>query len=187
VTQCNEISPLLGAFGDGELKPHQMQEVARHLAKCQSCEAELAETSALGMQLRANAIEPDLTGFALGVQQRIAKLTPPFHIRLRRYLESARERLTTGLALGAAALATAALTAVLLSPYASQLALGRHASQVAGESAVPGASETSGSELAAAAADSEAVIASVESHVPSVAVWSAPENHTAVIWIPDQR
>jgi anti-sigma factor RsiW len=122
MVQCKEILPLLEVYQDGELEPAQMQQVARHLAGCAGCESELAATAALGRNLRAVAIEPDLRGFAAGVQQRLAELTPPLHVRAYRYVESLREQIGMALALGAAGLAAAAVTAVLLTPYVSQYA-----------------------------------------------------------------
>ena len=42
MARCEEMTLLLGPFEDGELEPHEMQEVARHLAGCPACETELA-------------------------------------------------------------------------------------------------------------------------------------------------
>src|SRR5246127_4233374 len=74
MAQCDDIAPLLGTFEDGELPPHQMQEVARHLASCASCEETLAEYSKLGRLLRETASAPALDGFVMAVQARIDQL-----------------------------------------------------------------------------------------------------------------
>ena len=37
MAECGEISMMLGAFEDSELEPNEMQEVAYHLARCESC------------------------------------------------------------------------------------------------------------------------------------------------------
>ncbi len=188
MAQCNEIGLMLGAFEDGELEPHEMQEVARHLAQCPACEADLSATAALGHQLRAVAIEPDLAGFAQAVQKRIASLTPPMHVRVRRYFESLGEQMTMAIALGSAGLATAALTAVLLTPYVDRF--GTQGSQVASVTHGQPTTTTAGAvevvERDVSPDDSQASISSLESHVPSVAVWSAPQGKTTVIWVPDQ-
>jgi anti-sigma factor RsiW len=200
MADCTEIRPRLGAFEDGELQPSETHEVTRHLAQCTSCEAELADIAGLGGRLRAIAVEPDLTGFTQAVQKRITALTTPLHVRVRRYIESVREQISAGFALTAAGLATAALTALLLTPHASQIAsrLGLQSGPVPTSapmtlaSASPSAPtvETVENEVSpelVASRDSRAVISSLESHVPSVAVWSEPEAKTAVIWVPDQQ
>src|ERR1700728_1188316 len=71
---CELIAPLLGACQDGELEPHEMQNVARHLATCKTCEEELADYNAIGLQLREAITIPPLTGFAAGVDRRIAAM-----------------------------------------------------------------------------------------------------------------
>ncbi len=184
VAQCNQISPMLGAFEDGELEPHEMHEVARHLAQCKACEGELAENAALGRHLRAVAVEPALDGFADAVQKRLAALTPPIYVRARRYFETAREQLNTAFALTAAALATAALTVVILTPYAYRLA--SRGSRATPAATLASVESRAGSEFAEATVDSHTVISSLESHVPSVAVWSEPETQTTVIWVSDR-
>src|SRR5208337_3170564 len=117
MARCDEIGPLLGAFDDGELEPHEMQEVARHLAQCAACERELAANVALGCRLRDTLSAPALEGFAEAVQMRIRQTAPPLYVRIGRRLEASRERIVAALAIAAAGLATAALTAVLLTPY----------------------------------------------------------------------
>jgi len=190
--RCDDIVPMLGAFEDGELSGTEQQDVARHLAECSSCRTEMAATAALGEQLRAIAVEPDLAGFTAAVLERIAELTPPLHVRIRRYFESAREQLNASFALSAAALATAALTALLIAPYAArfvrhsqvQLASAPQASNSA-EPTVEFVENEVSPRIVTPVVEPRTVIASVESHVPSVAVWS--ENATPVIWVPDQR
>jgi len=67
MAQCDDIAPLLGTFEDGELAPHEMQEVARHLAGCANCEETLAGYSNVGRLLREAATAPALDGFAIAV------------------------------------------------------------------------------------------------------------------------
>ena len=191
--QCNEIAPMLGAYEDGELGGTEQREVARHLAECASCKTEMASTAALGAQLRATVIEPDLTGFAEAVLERIADLTPPLHVRIGRYFESVREQLSATFALGAAGLAVAALTAVLIAPYAARFINQGSQTQVASAPAASAApavefvqNEVSPS-IVTPLMEPRTVVASLESHIPSVAVWGAPENVTSVVWVPNQR
>jgi anti-sigma factor RsiW len=186
VAQCSDISPMLGGFEDGELETREMHEVARHLAQCKACEAELADNAAVGRYLRAVAEEPALDGFAEAVQARLATLTPPIHVRVRHYLQAAREQISAGFALSAAALATAALTAVILTPYVSQIFSPQKPS-VQSASVPPSVQAPGSAEFAQATVDSPTVISSLESHVATVALWNEPETQTTVIWVPDQR
>jgi len=185
--ECNEIAPMLGAYEDGELAGTEQREVARHLAECASCKTEMAATTVLGAQLRAAAIEPDLTGFAEAVLERIADLTPPLHVRISRYFQSVREQLSATFALGAAGLAVAALTAVLVAPYAARFIKQGSQTQVASAPAVEFVENEVSPAIVTPPVEPRTVIASLDSHIPSVAVWSAPENATAVLWVPDQR
>src|SRR5260221_13369597 len=81
MAQCNETIPLLGTFEDGELEPHEMQEVARHLDGCKSCEEYLAGYSTLGRLLRDAAPAVALDDVAQGVRARIEALRPPLRRR----------------------------------------------------------------------------------------------------------
>jgi len=193
--QCNEITPMLGAYEDGELGGAEQLEVTRHLAGCALCKTEMAATAALGTQLRATAIEPDLTGFTQAVLGRIADLTPPLHVRISRYFESVREQLNAGFAFGAAGLAVAALTAVLIAPYAAKFINQGSQTQVASVQAAPADAAPSvefvenevSPSIVTPQVEARTVLASLESHIPSVAVWSAPESTTSVLWVSDQR
>ena len=76
MTQCEQIEPLLTGFADGELLPSEMQSVARHLAVCEKCEAELVDFAAIGERLREIMGEPNLEGFAQSVMAKLPKPTP---------------------------------------------------------------------------------------------------------------
>ncbi len=65
---------MLGAVGDGELEPNDLQEVARHVELCASCTGELSDYSKIGRELRAIAVMPSLEGFTKSVLNVIAKL-----------------------------------------------------------------------------------------------------------------
>src|SRR5579859_6820338 len=88
MARCEDIKLLLGPFEDGELEPHEMQEVARHLAGCAECEDELADYRSLAVALRGAAAIPDLTGFTTSVLARIDELPVPIRVRVRRYFTS---------------------------------------------------------------------------------------------------
>src|SRR5260370_26858341 len=116
MAQCDDIAPLLGTFEDGELAPHEMQEVARHLAGCANCEETLAGYSNVVRLLREAATAPALDGFAIAVQARIEQLRPPLRVRLGRWFGAHRERFGGGMAVAFAMAAAALLTGVITTP-----------------------------------------------------------------------
>jgi anti-sigma factor RsiW len=191
MAQCSEIAPLLGAFEDSELEPHEMQEVARHLASCKACEETLAGYSTLGRLLRDAAPAPALDGFAMAVQARIEQLRPPLRVRLGRWFETERERFGTTAAMAFAMAAAAILTVVITSPFARNLiGAGSHDIRVAERDTRTLARD--GDKLpaalaAAASAEPSTIISKLETSNPDVAVWSEPSQDTTVIWLPDQQ
>jgi len=191
MAQCNDIAPLLGSFEDGELAPHEMREVARHLASCASCEQTLAGYSDVGRLLRETASAPALDGFALAVQARIEQLRPPLRVRVGRWFEAQRERFGGGLAVAFAMAIAAILTVVITTPFARNLVgVGaNHVTQLAKRDARALARERAKSSAAIASATSEpsTIISKLESSNPDVAVWSEPSQDTTVIWLPDQQ
>jgi anti-sigma factor RsiW len=199
--QCIEIAPILGAFADGELSPEETRKVTSHLARCRACEAESAATAAIGVQLRAVAIQPNLEGFTNAVLKRLTELTPPLHVRVRRYFqgyfEGLREQFGAAIAIGAAGLATAALTALLLTPYAYRLATGGSHAQIASTSApvetaaaapantVEVVEHEISPEMAASGRDPRVMLSSLDSRGP--ASWSTPETAPDLTFVSDQR
>jgi anti-sigma factor RsiW len=117
MARCDDIKLLLGPFEDGELEPHEMQEVARHVVGCSDCEGELADYRTLAVTLRGVAPMPDLAGFAAAVLARIEELPIHFGVRIRRYLTSFSDGIGATIATGLAAAAVAVVTAVILTPY----------------------------------------------------------------------
>ncbi|HUA35389.1 MAG TPA: zf-HC2 domain-containing protein [Candidatus Binataceae bacterium] len=128
MAQCSEISLLLGPFGDGELESGEIREVAFHLARCESCAAELADLTSLGNELRLNAIEPALDGFQRAVMKRIDELPEPFTTRVSDWFAGLSRRLSTGFAMGAAMAAVAAITTIVVTPYAERFSV-KHLAQ----------------------------------------------------------
>jgi anti-sigma factor RsiW len=203
MAECSEMSLMLGPFEDGELEPNEMQEVAFHLARCESCTDALSAYSSLGRELRTITPEPQLAGFAAAVVSRIDRLPQPFWTRLGRFFSRGSDYIGSGFAWSTAVAAVAVLTAVMITPYAEQFA-GRHpatASTVArldrdaatladnsnsASDASSVAARAAERDAAIASSDSHAVISRLESDIPSVAVWSEPRTDTTVIWLPDQ-
>ncbi len=193
MAECGEIGMMLGAFEDSELEPNEMQEVAFHLARCESCTGILADYSTLGRDLRSIAPEPSLAGFSGAVIARVDRLPQPVLTRIARYLRRQADSVGSGLAWGGAAAAVAVLTIILMTPYAEQfanrgphsatsIATAEHEAAMA-ENQVAGSST---SEPTMADNDSHADISRLESENHSVAVWTEPRRDTTVIWLPDQ-
>jgi anti-sigma factor RsiW len=195
MAECSEMSLMLGAFEDAELEPNEMQEVAYHLARCDSCSGILSDYSTVGRELRSitpalDFAAPNLAGFADAVIARIDRLPQPWFRRVERYFGSGADFLGSGFAWGGAVAAVAMLTMILLTPYAQQLS-GRKlgaptaaSNQLAAATTIAGAPANDQSSMADN--DSHAVISRLESGNPSVAVWSEPRKDTTVIWLPDQ-
>ena len=85
MAECGEISMMLGAFEDSELEPNEMQEVAFHLARCESCTSVLADYSTLGRDLRSITAAPSLAGFSNAVIARVDRLPQPVLTRIERF------------------------------------------------------------------------------------------------------
>ncbi len=201
MTSCDEIGPLLGAFEDGELKPHVMRDIALHVASCASCSGVSADYAVLGYKLRETAVEPALEGFADQVMARVARLQPSWHVRLARRLTASGAEANAWLSMGAMAIAMAALTAIIVTPYAQRFAGGVAAVQLAGNAREPvaqapanisrqiaavSAGPSDAAPVAASRPDVQTEISRLEVDNPAVALWNAPENDTTVIWVPDQ-
>jgi anti-sigma factor RsiW len=121
MAQCSEIELLLGPFADGELEPHEMEEVALHVVTCHNCKAALDDYHALGVTLRGAVALPELAGFSAAIQGRIQQLRVPLHTRIKRPFDWLGERMGTAFAMGAAAAVAAVVTAVVVTPYAGRI------------------------------------------------------------------
>lgn len=78
---CGEIRLLLGPFDDGELEPHEMEDVAFHVVNCGECKAELEEYRRLGVALRDVVTVPPLDDFAHAVMARLVPARRALHTR----------------------------------------------------------------------------------------------------------
>ena len=192
MAECSEISMMLGAFEDSELEPNEMQEVAYHLARCESCTGVLADYSTIGRDLRSIATEPSLAGFSSAVIARVDRLPMPIFARIARTLRRQLDSVGAGLAWGGAVVAFAILTIILMTPYAERFANRSAQTTVlakAEPNAAPAANQVADAttnEPTMADNDSHADISRLESENRSVAVWSEPRRDTTVIWLPDQ-
>ena len=191
MAECGEISMMLGAFEDSELEPNEMQEVAFHLARCESCTGVLADYSKIGRDLRSITAVPSLAGFSNAVIARVDRLPQPVLTRIERFLRRQLDSVGAGVAWGGAVVAAAIMTIVLMTPYARQIAnRGTAPTMVASSAREHTASDqpanAAANEPTMADNDSHADISRLESENHSVAVWSEPRRDTTVIWLPDQ-
>ena len=191
MAECGEISMMLGAFEDSELEPNEMQEVAFHLARCETCTSVLADYSTIGRDLRSITAVPSLAGFSNAVIARVDRLPQPVLTRIERYLRRQLDSVGSGVAWGGAVAVAAIMTVVLMTPYARQIAnRGMAPTMVASSDRSAAAPDqvanAAANEPTMADNDSHADISRLESENHSVAVWSEPRRDTTVIWLPDQ-
>ena len=191
MAHCDDIAPLLSALNDGELAPHEAEQVSRHLDGCEACKETVLDYLMLGHHLRSAAAMPSLEGFSESVLKAIGGSRRPFRDRLHYHFEQLRDSWVAVVSLTGAALATAALALVLAEPQTlSRLStmLGR-SPQLSGPSEIvknsPGTSPPSASSEAPSSSNSETFISRLEAKPPSVAMWSEPDNKTTVIWLGD--
>jgi anti-sigma factor RsiW len=129
---CAQVKPLLGPFDDGELEPHEMEEVALHIVSCSECKAALEDYRSLGVALRDCIKLPNIDGFTAAVLSRIERSPRPWLGRWREFLGVSGERLGAAVSLLAAGALAALLTVWLVAPYAHHLfQSGRHIGEVA--------------------------------------------------------
>ncbi len=127
---CDYIELLIGPFEDGELEPHEMEEVAFHVVACLGCKAALEDYRELGLALRGTVLQPPLDGFTAKVADRIDHSWIPLHVRFGRMREIL-SRAGSIFEIAVVAAATAVLTVVIASPYAKKLGLPSSGSTVA--------------------------------------------------------
>jgi anti-sigma factor RsiW len=176
---CDQVKLLLGPFDDGELEPHEMEDVAFHVVSCEKCKAALDDYRSLGVALRGCLSQPSLEGFTTAVLERIDQIPQPLWRRWRSYADKIGEHLGAAVSLVAAGAFAALLTARLVSPYAQHL-LHRSSSlaQIAA-SHQHGTAETMNQ-----MADADQHAAPDQSESSMFALSDDPS--TTVIWLPNQ-
>jgi hypothetical protein len=223
MARCKDIELLLGAFEDGELEPHEMQEVARHTATCTACDGVLADYRSLAVGLRSAQPIPNLDHFADGVMARIRQMHLPTPVpeMKRHWYDTVSDWFANTILTGGLAAAVAVATALVMTPELSRYFHRPHANAQSAPTQVARleppaptvkpaaitpprlpeniAGNDAGSNLVSnppaddnqvAQADNDdgrAVISDLQSDSPSVAVWTAPDNKTTVVWVPDQQ
>jgi hypothetical protein len=213
MTSCDDMRLLLGPFDDGELEPHEMEDVAFHVVGCAACKAALDDYRALGVALRCVLTAPALEHFAAEVGSRIEHCWLPPRVRLGR-LKDVVGRLSAVFEIAVIAAATAVLTLVVAAPYARQVTT----HEIQAPASLPVASAVQKIPLAVASANVAPVVQKAPLAVaradvappadlpedvamhesqelisqlgggdsPSVAVWNEPRTGTTVVYIPNQ-
>jgi hypothetical protein len=212
---CDDIKLLLGPFDDGELEPHEMEDVALHVVSCSDCKAALENCRSLGVVLRDVVRPPSMEGFTQAVMARIERLPLPVHVRLRHYLASkierfgaSFERFGASVAIGAVGAVAAIMTVWVVTPYAHRF---NHQSPVQVASAertprivtppddiapsqpVPGSDPDIGGTPhdifgpEQVMPEPPSTEASASYNAPMIAVSDDPKTATTVIWMPNQQ
>jgi anti-sigma factor RsiW len=121
MSECDQVKLLLGPFDDGELEPHEMEEVALHIVSCDRCKVTLGDYRSLGVALRDSILQPAIDGFTAGVLKRIEQIPQPWWMRWRIHLDTLKEHIGATVPLVAAGAFVAILTAWLVTPYAQHV------------------------------------------------------------------
>jgi hypothetical protein len=216
MASCSEIRLLLGPFDDGELEPHEMEEVAFHVVGCVECKAELEDCRALGVALRRVVIDPRLDNFAQSVMARLEPRWLPLGVRAAQWWNSLG-RLASVIEFTGVAAVTAALTLVIIGPNVRNF-VDRHAERpteslkiatiapsrpIQTVSSVtrsapnerpaftapdPNLANVADQGRIEAARDLQEMVSQLGAgQSPSVAVWSEPRTDTTVVWVPDNQ
>jgi hypothetical protein len=119
MTSCGGIRLLLGPFDDGELEPHEMEDVAFHVVGCGECKAALEDYRALGVALRDVVTVPPLDDFARSVTSRLEQRRIPVRTRVAQWWDSLG-RLASVVEFAGVAAATTVLTLLIAGPNVRQ-------------------------------------------------------------------
>jgi anti-sigma factor RsiW len=176
---CDQVKLLLGPFDDGELEPHEMEEVALHVVSCVACKAALEGYRSLGVALRDCTPQPAIDGFSAAVLKRIGHTPQPWWMRCRRYFGQLAEHAGASLSLVAAGALVALLTAWLVTPYAQRL---RYRSSNLVQVASGDKNDVSGPSEEVPGASQNASL----EQPPSSMITLSNDPTTTVIWLPNQ-
>jgi anti-sigma factor RsiW len=177
---CDPVKLLLGPFDDGELEPHEMEDVAVHVVSCPACKTALEDYRSIGVALRDALLQPSIEGFSESVLKRLDDFPEPLRIRVRRYRDSILEYLGGTGSLVAAGAFAALITAWLVSPYAYRaLHDWPNVTKVASRDQNETIRQPSGP------APGTANTGPDESEPPMIALSDDPA--TTVIWLPNQQ
>jgi anti-sigma factor RsiW len=176
MSACDQVRLLLGPFDDGELEPHEMEDVAFHVAACATCKATLDDYRSLGVALRDCIPQPAVDGFTSAVLKRIDELRQPLWKRWWSYVNAFAEHASGALSLVAAGACAALITVWLVAPHVQRwIHNSSNSVQVASDNKNELAGQAPGAEPSALPDQSE----------PSMITLSN-DPATTVIWLPNQ-
>jgi anti-sigma factor RsiW len=176
---CDQVKLLLGPFDDGELEPHEMEDVAFHVAGCTACKATLEDYRSLGVALRDCLPQPTVDGFTSAVLKRIDQLPQPLWKRWWRHANMLAEHAGGAMSLVAAGALAALITAWLVTPYTQRLL---HRSSNLVQVASSNQNDSTGLSGQALGASQNALLD--QSQPPMITLTDDPS--TTVIWLPNQ-
>lgn len=169
---CRDATALLPLFFDGELDANQMRAVALHSTRCTDCETVLRELERLqdlvSTHVAAAVDDLDLSSFWSDVERRLGSTHVSWVERVRAWW-SERDR--------AWAVPSWPALAAVGAAIAIGLAL---AARVQTPTIQPDAGQI-------ATRDNAALLDSLDTDAPSVAVLSDPETRTTLIWVSDDE
>jgi anti-sigma factor RsiW len=173
MSSCDQIKLLIGPFEDGELEPHEMEDVALHVVTCEACKVALEDYRSLGVALRDCCVQPISDRFTAAVLKRIDEIPRPLWMRWRAYIDTMREHFGAAASLVAAGAFTALVTAWLISPYAQRLlhrspAVVQVTNRTENQNKLPGSANQ------------------IADQAESSAITLSSDPTTTVIWLPNQ-
>ncbi len=177
---CAQVQLLLGPFDDGELEPHEMEEVALHIVSCNECKAAIDDYRSLGVALRDCLELPNTDGFTAAVLSRIERIPQPWWARWRAFLDASGEHVAAAVSLVATGALAALLTVWLVAPYAHHLF---HRAQNVSAAAPRDGHD----DLASAMPETADAGIALSSDQPKPAMLALSNDPTTtVIWVPNQ-
>lgn len=173
---CQEVRKRFDVFLDGELDGRTMRELALHVTRCGSCEAELRGFEKV-QETFVQAIDAEVDRLSVAdlwsaIERRLDRPRPSVWSRLRELREEPWRR---AVPLGAVAAAVLAMAVLVASPWRGeevQAPSGKLQARSSGAAQVKPVSNA-------------ARIERLESSADNVVVWSEPERDTTAIWVVD--
>jgi hypothetical protein len=176
---CDQVKLLIGPFDDGELEPHEMEDVALHVVGCGPCKAALDEYRWLGVALRDCLPEPNIDGFSAAVRRRLNQIPQPWRMRWRSSLDTIAEHVGGTVSLVAAGAFAALLAAWLVTPYVQRW-LHRSSDLIA-------AASRNQNDMTAAPEQTAGATSGVPSDQSGSSMFELSNDpSTTVIWLPNQ-
>lgn len=184
---CDEVKLLIGPFDDGELEPHEMEDVALHVVGCRTCKGVLDDYRSLGIALRDCLPQPPLHDFTSSVLKKIDQIPQPLWMRWKSRLGLFADHIGTAVSLATVGACAALLTFWLASPGIHQLAHHSSSAQIASNAPLGNANRTAvASQVNGATQLTGADEQNLANQPPSSMITLSSDPTTTVIWVPNQ-